>query len=430
VDKQGFLWDIGAHVIFSHYAYFTSLLDMVLPPEEWIIKKREAWVWMRNTCIPYPLQHNLYRLPKDEIVRCIDGLLEVEKQRLTFNKPKTFRDWLEQSFGKGLCETFMFPYNFKVWACPPENMNVEWMGERVATVDVSKVIANVITESDDEGWGPNSTFRYPKHGGTGVIWTGLCKKLPEKKFHFSKSVASIDVKAKKITYSDGDSEYYDVLLSTIPLSSLCRIVNKVSISNDILYQKASDFRYSSSHIVGFGMNGNAPSILKNKTWLYFPEDNCPFYRVSVFSNFAACNVPRPGEQWSLMCEIAESVNNPIDQNHVICIAEQGLKNTKLIDDHTEIVSRFHMRLEHGYPTPFYGRDLLCQEISDELESFQIYSRGRFGSWKYEIANQDHCLMQGVEVIDHILFGAEEMTFRHSNIVNRNRDTKGRRPLPI
>jgi protoporphyrinogen oxidase len=430
VDDQGFLWDIGAHVAFSHYTYYTSLLDIVLPPEEWNVKKREAWVSMRDTCIPYQLQQNLYRLPKDEIIRCIDGLLEVERKRLTFNKPKTFRDWLEQSFGKGLCETFMFPYNFKVWGCPPENMNAEWMGERVATVDVSKVIANVIMETDDEGWGPHSTFRYPKHGGIGAIWTGLYKKLPAKNFHFSKSVMSIDVKKKEITYSDGSSDHYDALISTMPISCLCRIVKGTSIPLDSLHEKASHFRHSSSHIVGFGINGHPSPLLRDKTWLYFPEDNCPFYRVSVLSNFAANNVPRPGEQWSLMCEISESIDKPIEQDKVISIAEQGLKNTKLIDDQTEVVSRFHIRLEHGYPTPFYGRDPLCQEISDQLEDFQIYSRGRFGSWKYEISNQDHSLMQGVEVIDHILFGTEEMTFKHPNIVNQNRDTRGRRPLPL
>ncbi|CAF1535408.1 unnamed protein product, partial [Adineta ricciae] len=430
VDEQGFLWDIGAHVIFSHYAYFTSLLDIALPSEEWSIKKREAWVWMRNTCIPYPLQQNLYRLPNDEIIRCIDGLLEVEKKRLTFNKPRTFRDWLEQSFGTGLCETFMFPYNFKVWACPPEKMNVEWMGERVATVDVSKVIANVILKNDDGGWGPNSTFRYPKHGGTGAIWTGLYNKLPAKNFHFLKSVTSIDVAKKEIAYSDGSNERYDAIISTMPLNRLCCIVKGTSLSPDIIQKKASQFRYSSSHIVGFGINGQPPLLLQDKTWLYFPEDDCPFYRVSVFSNFASENVPRPGEQWSLMCEIAESLDKPVEHDKVVAAAEQGLKNTKIIDDRTEIISRFHIRLEHGYPTPFCGRDLLCEEISDELELFQIYSRGRFGSWRYEIANQDHSVMQGVEAIDRILFGTEEMTIKHSNIVNQNRDTKGRQAMSV
>ena len=39
-------------------------------------------------------------------------------------------------------------------------------------------------------------------------------------------------------------------------------------------------------------------------------------------------------------------------------------------------------------------------------------------------------MQGVEVIDHILFGTEEMTLKYPNIVNQNRNSNGRQPLPI
>lgn len=428
IDEQGFLWDLGAHVIFSHYAYFTSLLDFALPSEEWSIHVREAWVWMRNTCIPYPLQQNLYRLPKDEIIRCIDGLIEVEKKRLTFQKPTNFREWLLQSFGTGLCETFMFPYNFKVWACPAEKMNTEWMGERVATVDVSKVIANVLYEKDDGGWGPNSTFRYPKHGGTGAIWKGLYGRLPKENFQFLKTVIAIDAEKKKITFSDDTTEEYDALISTMPLDCLCRVVTGTSMTKEQLEEKASQFRYSASHIIGFGMNGQPPPLLRDKTWLYFPEDDCPFYRVSVFSNFAMSNVPKPGEQWSLMCEVAESSYRPVDSSKIVSIAEQGLRNTKLIDDKTEIVSRFHIRLPHGYPTPFSGRDALCQEVSEHFEKYQIYSRGRFGTWKYEIANQDHSLMQGVEVIDRIVFGVEEMTYNHAQIVNRNRDNVGRRPI--
>jgi hypothetical protein len=31
---------------------------------------------------------------------------------------------------------------------------------------------------------------------------------------------------------------------------------------------------------------------------------------------------------------------------------------------------------------------------------------RFGSYKYEVANQDHSLMLGVECVDNILFGSQ------------------------
>ena len=37
----------------------------------------------------------------------------------------------------------------------------------------------------------------------------------------------------------------------------------------------------------------------------------------------------------------------------------------------------------------------------------IYSRGRFGAWRYEIGNMDHSVMMGVEAANHILAGEKE-----------------------
>ena len=35
VDERGFTWDIGGHVIFSHYPLYTRLLDELLTPAGW-----------------------------------------------------------------------------------------------------------------------------------------------------------------------------------------------------------------------------------------------------------------------------------------------------------------------------------------------------------------------------------------------------------
>lgn len=53
----------------------------------------------------------------------------------------------------------------------------------------------------------------------------------------------------------------------------------------------------------------------------------------------------------------------------------------------EIVSIYHRRLEHGYPTPSVGRDAVLREALPWLRKHNIWSRGRFGSYKYEVANQ-------------------------------------------
>ena len=79
-------------------------------------------------------------------------------------------------------------------------------------------------------------------------------------------------------------------------------------------------------------------------------------------------------------------------------------------DRPNVVSRWHRRLEHGYPTPWLGRDEVLGEVEQALHAAGIYSRGRFGAWKYEVSNQDHSLMQGVEAVEHILDGAVERTY--------------------
>ena len=47
----------------------------------------------------------------------------------------------------------------QVWAYPTTAMQCNWLGERVATVDATRAIKNVIEGKEDAGWGPNAVFR-------------------------------------------------------------------------------------------------------------------------------------------------------------------------------------------------------------------------------------------------------------------------------
>jgi len=38
----------------------------------------------------------------------------------------------------------------------------------------------------------------------------------------------------------------------------------------------------------------------------------------------------------------------------------------------------------GYPTPTLERDGVLKQVLPKLQEMGIYSRGRFGSWKYEV----------------------------------------------
>jgi hypothetical protein len=88
-----------------------------------------------------------------------------------------------------------------------------------------------------------------------------------------------------------------------------------------------------------------------------------------------------------------------------------------ISKKTQIVSTLHQRFGYGYPTPFLGRDELVDTVLSALEKEHIFSRGRFGAWKYEVSNQDHTYMQGVELARWLLFNEAEITYSQPELVN-------------
>jgi len=366
------------------------------------------------------------------------------------DRPNNFGEWILRTQGPGIADIFMRPYNFKVWAIPTTMMASDWLGERVATADVYRAIRNILYNKEEVAWGPNATFRFPKSGETGAIWRGVFDLLPQMNLQIggeSNAVVSVDTENKIATTACGRRIQYGKMLSTIPLDNMMQMVGKAELIEGLFH--------SSSHIIGIGIRGDVPH--GKKCWLYFPEDDCPFYRAPVYSNYARANCPpdnrqlptlcmgdgssphsddtRRGPWWFLMFEVSESQYKPVDQ-HIVQIADgragswpqivletlYGVVATKLISESDEIVSISHRQIHHGYPTPSLGRDRALSNSLAWLKDRDIWSRGRFGSWKYEVANQDHSCMLGVEAIDNMLNGCFEITLNYPIIVNKRRET--------
>jgi len=57
------------------------------------------------------------------------------------------------------------------------------------------------------------------------------------------------------------------------------------------------------------------------------------------------------------------------------------------------------------------RDAELARAHKALEASSIYSRGRFGGWKYEVSNQDHCFIQGKELVDRLVMGEQERLYK-------------------
>jgi protoporphyrinogen oxidase len=403
-DSAGFVWDLGGHVQFSHYHYFQNLMDELLAGE-WLTHERVASVWIAGRFVPYPLQHHLGALPDAERERCQRGLdLALAGSQ---KSPENFRDWILANFGDGIAELFMLPYNRKVWAYPAEQLSHQWVGERVA-----RPAAGPDRKRTSGAWGPNRTFRFPARGGTGEIWNRLAARLPPARVHLRKKAVAVHTRAQEVVFSDGSRCQYDRLISTMPLDRLI-----AQSDQNKLEPFAQQLRHSSVHVIGVGLHGRPPAHIAKQCWMYFPGDDCPFYRATVFSSYSPNNVPDPSRHWSLMLEVSESPSKTVDPHTLEARVVDGLLATGLITARDQVANVWRTRLEHGYPTPTVGRDAALAQILPALEELNIYSRGRFGAWKYEVSNQDHSLMQGVEIVDRLLHGSREVTLHDAALVN-------------
>ncbi len=394
VDEHGFTWDVGGHVQFSHYAYYDDLCDRALG-DAWLQHERESWIWIKGRFVPYPFQNNIHRLDPPDCDAAFEGLERAAQERGT--PPDNFRDWITATFGDELAELFFFPYNRKVWAHPLETIGVGWMGERVAVPDVERVRRNIRESRDDVSWGPNNTFRFPKRGGTGAIWNAVAALLDPGRIEYGAAVAAVLLEERMVILRDGRRIPYDALVTSLPLDVLCRLTDGLATP---AHEAALSLVHSAVHVLGVGLRGPRPPALARKCWMYFPEPHSPYFRVTVFSQYSPENVPSGGH-WSLMAEVSESPHRPVDAARIATKTLEAMRRDGLVPPEAEVVSLWHRREEHGYPTPFRKRDAALAAILPELERYGVYSRGRFGAWKYEVSNQDHSCMQGVELVDRL-----------------------------
>jgi protoporphyrinogen oxidase len=397
VDAAGFTWDLGGHVVFSHFGEFDALLDEVMGND---VKEHErsSYVLFRGHWVPYPFQNNLRYLPAEDAYECLLGLVDATGADGT----PDFAAWMEGIFGHGITRHFMRPYNGKVWAFPPERMSATWIAERVSVVDYRRALRSLVLGEDDVGWGPNNTFKFPTSGGTGEIYRRLARSLGDRAA-YEHELVGVDAARRRLRFANGREEEYDVLVSTMPLVEL---VDAIADAPGDIRGAAAALKHSGVRVVGVGYER---PLADDRSWLYFPDESVPFYRVTNFAKYAAANVPG-GETTrfrSYLTETSYSEFRPLPDKELVRRVPAALTEVGLVDESATVASVHEVDVPYAYPIPTLDRDAALTALQPWLMERSIYSRGRFGSWRYEIGNMDHAVKMGIDVARHLLQGHPE-----------------------
>jgi protoporphyrinogen oxidase len=226
----------------------------------------------------------------------------------------------------------------------------------------------------------------------------------EDRIRYGAQAVGLDVRRKRVLLADGSDEGYDQLITTVPVDKLVQSIPDAP--SDVL-EATKLLHHSGSAIVGVGIAQPSPTT---KCWMYFPEENCPYYRVTYLSNYSPEVVPDATRQYSLLAEVSRSPYKPINLDTVVEEVLDGFVNTKLLspDDRKDVVDTHLITREYTYPIPTIRRDDALSVIQPWLEARDVYSRGRFGAWKYEIGNMDHSVTMGAEIADRLVRGTPEL----------------------
>ncbi len=392
---DGFSFDHSIHILYTSDPYVASLIQDDLLAGNLGRQTRRSFCYSHGVYTEYPYQINNYGLPGAVIIDNILGLIESQSGPPPAEAAH-FEEWIYRTFGRGIADNFMIPYNRRQWAWDLRQMNFDWIAERVPVPDLEEVIRGAL-EPPTERFGPNSEFWYPLEGGIEMLAVAFAERLPKESVLLGWTVTSIDIDTRQVTLEDGSALSYDRVISSLPIPSLVEIT---SGADPEVKARAASLASNVVHTVDLGFEGLLATE-REMHWVYFPggESDPPvFHRLSFPGAFAAWMVP--DGCFSIQAEISESPHKPQDRSALVEQTLQGLVAVGLVDEDAirPVASGGSLRVAEVVTLdPAYViYDLHHAENTRFLRNWygqrDIETRGRFGEWEY--MNMDHAILSG------------------------------------
>jgi len=377
VTHDGFTFDIGgSHIIFSRDQEVLTFMHQVLE-ENRGERKRDTKIFYKNRYIKYPFENGLSELPKEDCYICLNEfirtLISLEKGEL--KDPRNFREWIYHTFGKGIAEAYLAPYNEKIWNYPLDKMSAHWVEGRVPRPPVEDIIKAAVGV-ETEGYAHQAIFSYPETGGIESLIQAIAMPVSDRiKTGFK--ITTIQKTDEGWEVSDGKEIIKaDKLISTLPLQIIQSCLRDLP---PLVRNAIDDLKYNSIVCVGIGLNGQTLPF----SWMYLPEkEGTAANRISFPSNFS--NKVTPAGCSSILAEITYNAGDKIDQmsdGEIVRETISALGTSGILDPDNV---RSALAVRHRFAYVVY--DLAWQQnmkiIREHFSSSGISLVGRFSQFEY------------------------------------------------
>jgi protoporphyrinogen oxidase len=354
----------GGHFLCSVYPEVYDFIYSHIPKSSFNFYERVSKIQLGNTIIDYPIESNLWQLPVDQQAEYLISAVQ-SGEVIGRKEPKNYEQWIRWKLGNAVADSYMIPYNYKIWGVKPNEMDIDWLN-KIPRLNTVEIVKSCLTHfSDKDKFPSHAGFYYPKKGGFQAIFNAIYKHV--------KNHVQLNEQLKKLTYSNRRwivNNKYETkkIINTIPwiyVFDAFRTPEK--IKKNLNYLKAN------SIVVSLWED----KYRHNWHWLYIPDINIERHREFYINNFSPESkkggyfsetniqrLPKGNKQWS-------NKRKPIYQH----------------------VNQF------AYPIAIKGHSKAIKRILEYFGHNNLYGVGRWGQWRY--MNMDVCMFEVMKLLKKI-----------------------------
>lgn len=382
-QDKGFTFDWGgAHIIYSKNQEIIKYIRKVLG-KNCHQERRNNKIYFKGRFVKYPFENGLSDLSPEDNFECLHCYLNNK-----YKKPSNFKEWLYFTFGKGIAEKYLIPYNQKIWKYPPDKMGLHWV-ERIPKPPIEDVIKSAVG-IPTEGYTHQLYFYYPKQGGIQALTKSFERRASKILRNFKIKKIKKEKKKWQI-FGEKGIKNYDKLISTIPIFDLISYIDNVPQK---VKRALKNLKYNSLITIMIGMK---QKHLSDIFAVYFPQPNLLFHRIAFPGTASQNNIPK-GKS-SVIAEITANFGDKIwrkGDKEIISQVIQDLHQLKIIDKNN-VCYKKAMRTRYAYV--IYDKDYSknIKIIKDYIKKIGIELCGRFSEFEY--LNMDACVEKGLKIAE-------------------------------
>ncbi len=201
-------------------------------------------------------------------------------------------------------------------------------------------------------------------------------------------------RAVGVELTDGTTERYDSLISSMPISLM---VSRLLDAPATVREAALSLQFRHTILVYLQIEGDHHFP---DNWLYVHSADLQMGRITNFNNW----IPREGRTHTLLtleywCYEQDAVWQA-PEAELIALARKEIRQTGIIGE-AKITTGYVHRIPRCYPVYTRGYKELLAPIETYLKTIDNLSViGRYGAFKYN--NQDHSILMGIMAAENIL----------------------------